>query len=81
MKIKLTLLTMIFAASFAVSASTAQFCSGFQSGYEAGYKKVKNTTLKPLPPLCPLQPLKGFGDPDSDWEHGYQIGFLKGLNS
>ena len=81
MKIKLTILTIFFAISFAVSASNAQFCTGFQSGYSAGYKKANNTTLPPLPPLCPLQPLKGFGDPDSDWEHGYQIGFLKGLSS
>lgn len=64
------------------SASTpAQFCSGFESGYVAGYQQSNNTSLTPLVPICPMQPMKGFGDPESDFEHGYQIGFLRGMNS
>lgn len=57
-----------------------QFCNGFEKGYISGYKKAKNTSLEPLTPICPIQPLKKFGDPDSDFEHGYMIGLAKGMD-
>ena len=56
----------------------SDFCDGFQEGYETGYKQAKNSNLPPLAPLCPLQPIKRSGDPDSDFEHGYTIGYRKG---
>ncbi len=60
------------------NALATEFCDGFEAGYKTGYKQAKNTSLDPLVPLCPLQPLKRFGDPDSDREHGYTIGFRQG---
>ncbi|WP_411361152.1 hypothetical protein [Pseudidiomarina sp. YC-516-91] len=76
--ITLTIALAIFVSE--VLASTAQFCAGFERGYVAGYQKANNTTLRPIVPICPIQPLKGFGDPESDFEHGYQIGFVEGMN-
>ena len=32
-------------------------------------------------PMCPMQPMKGYGDPKSDFEHGYLIGLKKGMNA
>ncbi len=40
--------------------------------------RLRTSSLDPLVPLCPLQPLKGFGDPNSDFEHGYTIGYKQG---
>jgi hypothetical protein len=60
-------------------AFASDFCNRFEQGYITGYKQAKGTSLAPLVPLCPLQPLKGFGDPESDFEHGYTIGFKKGM--
>ena len=54
------------------------FCDGFYAGYSTGYKQAKGNGLEPLRPLCPLQPLKGLGDPKSDFEHGYTIGYSRG---
>jgi hypothetical protein len=62
-------------------ALASDFCNGFAQGYQTGYKQARSTNLNPLIPLCPLQPLKGFGDPQSDFEHGYTIGYKKGLVS
>lgn len=62
-------------------ATYDQFCAGFQHGYATGYKQAKQTTIEPLAPTCPLQPLRGFGDPESDWEFGYTIGYKKGLTA
>ncbi len=56
-----------------------QFCDGFERGYITGYKQASNSSLDPLVPLCPLEPLKGFGDPPSDFEFGYTIGFRQGV--
>ena len=82
MRTKFKLVIIIFMLSTicatAVHASRSEFCSGFKQGYVTGYKQAKKTSLKPLVPLCPLQPLKGFGDPKSDFEHGYTIGFRQG---
>ena len=52
------------------AAVADEFCDGFEKGYITGYKQAKNTSLEPLVPLCPLEPLKKFGDPDSDFETG-----------
>ena len=73
------LLALSMISLFASAAALgSEFCSGFEKGYKTGYKKAANTSLEPLAPLCPLQPLKGFGDPRSDFEHGYTIGYEKG---
>lgn len=72
----------LFVASVLVAPAHAdqqQFCNGFKSGYKAGYMRAAQSSLPPLPPLCPLQPLKSFGDPKSDFEHGYAVGFETGL--
>lgn len=61
-------------------ADVRDFCAGFERGYVTGYKKARNTSLAPLVPLCPLQPLKHSGAPDSDFEHGYGIGYERGLS-
>ncbi len=55
------------------------FCHGFEKGYTTAYKKASNTSLDPMNPLCPLQPLKTFSDPSSDFEHGYLLGFQQGM--
>ena len=57
----------------------SEFCAGFRASYITGYKQGSGSGLRPLVPLCPLQPLKGFGDPKFDFEHGYTIGYRKGL--
>jgi hypothetical protein len=61
-------------------ASATEFCDGFSAGYITGFRQARNTSLEPLVPLCSLQPLKRFGDPESDFEHGYTIGFKKGTS-
>lgn len=71
-------LSILGASAF---ASSREFCSGFERGYVTGYKKAKGSSLDPLIPLCPLQPLKGFGDPESDFEHGYTVGYDKGIDA
>ncbi|MDN7125082.1 hypothetical protein J6I90_09340 [Pseudidiomarina sp. 1APP75-32.1] len=76
-----TLVAVLLVFVSEVYASTAQFCAGFERGYVAGYQQANNTNLTPFVPVCPIQPLKGFGDPESDFEHGYQIGFTRGMNN
>ena len=78
MKNKNIFAIVIFIILFSTPAFAGSFCDGFEKGYISGYKQVKNTGLDPLVPLCPLQPLKNFGDPESDFEHGYIIGLKKG---
>ena len=77
---KKNIITLLFLTVFSASAFASEFCNGFKQGYITGYKQAKGTSLAPLVPLCPLQPLKGFGDPKSDFEHGYTIGFRKGAS-
>ncbi|HAI94123.1 MAG TPA: hypothetical protein DCM36_05215 [Xanthomonadaceae bacterium] len=73
------LLTLGISAANAL-ADTREFCAGFERGYITGYKKAKHTDLDPLVPMCPMQPMKRFGDPDSEFEHGYGIGYERGLS-
>lgn len=56
-----------------------EFCDGYERGYKLGYMKASGSGLEPLPPLCPLQPMKKFSDPDSDYEHGFMIGVQDGM--
>lgn len=69
---------IIFSLVVCVNVFASSFCDGFKQGYISGYKQAANTNLLPLAPLCPIQPLKGFGSPSSDYEHGYLIGVQKG---
>jgi hypothetical protein len=56
------------------------FCNGFEQGYKTGYKQTSGSSLDPLTPLCPIEPIKGLNDPDSDFEFGYTIGFKEGMS-
>jgi hypothetical protein len=76
---KTKFLTLLFTLLFSVSALASDFCRGFEHGYSTGYKQATGSSLEALTPLLPLQPLKGFSDPQSDYEHGYLIGLQKGL--
>lgn len=69
--------SVIFASSSAVMAT--EFCDGFHAGYSAGYKRAAESSLEPLKQLCPLKPLRSFGDPESDFELGYLIGIEQGM--
>ena len=81
MRSAITIAIFCFVIGYATSAlaDADQFCQGFERGYVAGYKRASGSALDPLHPLCPLQPLKKFGDPDSDFEHGYIIGLEQGM--
>jgi hypothetical protein len=57
----------------------SEFCDGFEAGYVTGYKQSSGSSFDPFVPFCPFQPFKGFNDPQSDFEHGYIIGYEKGL--
>lgn len=76
---KKQILLTIFISVLTVTANADQFCDGFNRGYVVGYMQTSGSSLEPLTPLCPLQPLKGFNDPESDYEHGYILGFQKGI--
>lgn len=66
-------------SSGSVEVLDTEFCDGFEAGYKTGYKEAKRTTFDPFPPFCPFQPFKKTGDPESDFEHGYVIGYKKGF--
>jgi hypothetical protein len=51
----------------------------FAARIESEVEKTPPHGLDPLPPLCPLQPLKRLNDPQSDFEHGYIIGLERGM--
>ena len=74
-----SVLAILFFALFSVSAFASEFCDGFEQGYITGYKQASGSSLSPLVPLCPLEPMKGFGDPKSDYEFGYTTGYRRGL--
>jgi hypothetical protein len=76
-KFLLTIFIILFSIS---SANASEFCAGFEQGYVRGYQQAKNTNLRPFVPFCPFQPMKGYGDPSSDFEHGYIIGLKKGMS-
>ena len=78
-KISTLFLALIIALFVTNPAWADAFCDGFEQGYKTGYMQAKGSSFEPLTPLCPLQPLKSFGDPESDFEHGYTIGFRKGM--
>ena len=63
------------------NAFAGEWCAGWKKGYVAGYKNAHNTVLKPIVPICPLKPLKGFGDPADDFEWGYIVGLKSGFAS
>ncbi|MFC1740570.1 hypothetical protein ACFL0N_03725 [Pseudomonadota bacterium] len=77
--IKSSALTAIFLTLFSVNAIASEFCDGYKAGYITGYKQASGSSLKPLVPLCPLKPLRGFGDPKSDYEFGYTLGYQEGM--
>ena len=81
MKIKMLAFLLIFLFLLSSAVMASDFCEGFKQGYITGYKQKQGTSLTPLTPLCPMQPLKGFGDPKSDFEHGYTIGYRKGMTA
>jgi hypothetical protein len=62
-------------------ALASEFCDGFKKGYKTGYKVAHNTNFDPFPPYCPYKPYKKIGDPQSDYEHGYILGYKKGFGS
>ena len=73
------LIAILLGLSIAGAAFASEFCDGFERGYVTGYKEAKNTPIEPFVPFCPIQPTRGFGDPESDYEHGYVIGYKQGL--
>ena len=60
-------------------AAFGDFCDGFEDGYITGYKQGANTSYDPYTPYCPYQPYKKYSDSESDYEHGYTIGYRCGL--
>jgi hypothetical protein len=75
------ILISIFLILFSITSAQAysQFCNGFKAGYITGYKQARNTSMTPMVPMCPMQPMKKTSDPQSDFEHGYIIGYQKGM--
>jgi hypothetical protein len=80
MKFQKSLISVIlFTSLLPAVAFASEFCDGFEEGYKTGYKQAKQSGMDPMVPMCPMQPMKGFGDPPSDFEHGYTVGFRKGV--
>ena len=79
------LLKLIFISSIFIFQYTypvfakSDFCKGFERGYITGYKQASGSGFDPFTPFCPFQPFKGYNDPESDFEHGYIIGYEEGL--
>ena len=77
---KKVLLGLVIAVMMTGSViAKTDFCKGFEKGYITGYKQSSGSSYDPYTPYCPYQPYKGYNDPDSDFEHGYIIGYEKGL--
>ena len=76
---KRLILVAVFSMLFSASAFASEFCDGFKRGYITGYKQVSGSSYDPYTPYCPYQPYKGYNDPESDYEHGYIIGYERGL--
>ena len=64
---------------YSKNARASDFCNGFEAGYITGYKQSSGSSFDPFTPFCPFRPFKRFNDPESDYEHGYIIGYEKGL--
>lgn len=64
---------LIFTATTVLASA---FCNGWEDGYIAGYCYKQHTCLRPTVPLCPLS---GIGE--NTYQHGYNRGFLAGLNA
>ena len=79
MKQLITATIVLVGLSSVSLAGQNQFCPGFERGYTTGYKQSSGSSFEPFTPFCPFQPFKGFNDPESDYEHGYIIGYEKGL--
>jgi hypothetical protein len=77
-KTMISFFTLLILLCVVISSSASDFCDGFEKGYKAGYKHAHGTSLDPLVPVCPLQPLKNPGDPKSDFDYGYIVGIEKG---
>jgi hypothetical protein len=60
-------------------AGQREFCAGFEEGYETGYMQEANTSIPPYAPYCPTQTFETHADPDSDFEHGYTVGYRTGI--
>lgn len=73
-----TFLFFVFFAAFSANAANDEFCKGFKKGYITGYKQASKSPYDPYPPYCPTQPMKQYNDPESDFEHGYVIGYERG---
>jgi hypothetical protein len=73
-------LSLISVAGVAL-AGQAEFCTAFQRGYVTGIKQASGWSADIAPPACPAQPAKLVNDPQSDYEHGYVVGFQEGLRS
>jgi hypothetical protein len=79
MKQLLTVSILLIGFSSSIYAGQNQFCAGFERGYVTGHKQSSGSSFAPFTPFCPFQPFKGFNDPKSDYEHGYVIGYEKGV--
>ena len=75
---KKVLLISIFSILISSTAFASEFCDGYKRGYVTGYKQASGSGFDPFTPFCPFQPFKKYSDPDSDYEHGYIIGYEDG---
>lgn len=78
-KVHAVLAVLLLALAAPAAAGYREFCDGFKAGYVSGYKQATGRSIDPIPPVCPVQPVKRLSDPASDFEHGYTIGYRKGL--
>ena len=76
---KLAMITGLLMVTSTSAFAQSEFCQGFEGGYVTGYKQASGSSLDPLIPFCPLQPLKRLNDPETDYEHGYLMGLKEGF--
>jgi hypothetical protein len=81
MKKLLSVSVFLVSLTTPVGADQNEFCAGYERGYITGYKQSSGSSFDPFPPFCPFQPFKGFNDPESDYEHGYIIGYEDGVRA
>ncbi len=69
--------------AYAASVNKADFCNGYKRGYGAGYQKATNLPYAKVPIYCPYKQGSNWYKKDSssqsDFEHGYIIGYEDGL--